>query len=517
MLVDAPADIIDEFKAFMASEEAFEFFIQGVAFDGIGYYNFQEDGRYWFSDSFWKMLGFEHPEDRPSIEDVQRMVNPADLRAGFLQGRDKLLNRSGPLDLTARFKGKGNRTITTRLLIFARYTGPMDMPRSVLFLITDKTEDAEMQARSNQQQALLKAMNDRLKRSEESLRLVFDHSPSRIWIKNDTNKIVQANRAAAHSVGREAVDLIGVPFDQCFPPSANVFLNDDREVFQSGKAVYDVEHVYAPASGSLGWASTDKIPLVLPDGETRILLISTDITEAKKKTSRLESLNRSLSEFASIMSHDLKAPARQISMFCDILDRHLTNDIGELSENTRMALDGLRMSTARMKDLIESLYALSLAETSPIPDVSFALDDAVEDALLVLQPDIEESQAVLERDVLPATRGNRVLMSQVFQNLLANSIKFAGPDTLKIEIRYTEDRIHGRHVIKVSDNGPGIAKTRAELVFEPFTRFEQGKQTEGLGLGLAISRRIVEAHGGMLSVDPDYNKGACFIISLPNG
>lgn len=225
---------------------------------------------------------------------------------------------------------------------------------------------------------------------------------------------------------------------------------------------------------------------------------------------RLEETNRELEEFAYIVSHDLQEPLRTLSFFSDVLQTDLS-DI--LPEQSRQDLQFITAAAERMQQLVRDLLALSRAGRADLKREPVQLGDCVQVALTALGTRLKESQAVVEVGPLPLVQGDRTLLTQLFQNLIGNALKFV--DKPPPRVRISAHQSDGAWVVGVRDNGIGIKPEYAQKIFAPFQRLHGQGEYEGTGIGLAICRKVVQRHGGTIWVESQPGEGAHFLFELP--
>ena len=213
-----------------------------------------------------------------------------------------------------------------------------------------------------------------------------------------------------------------------------------------------------------------------------------------------------LQTFIYAASHDLKEPLRSISSYTQLLQRQGQQQ-GDAGEYYKFILDGVNAATT----LIEQLLRLSRAGVSPRRS-TVELAAPIQTALYKLAELVKSSDAVVSLGDLPTVSVDESQFAQVFENLIDNAIKYRGGGSLLIEIS-AEEADEG-FVISVKDNGPGIEPAYHSQVFAPFKRLH-GKNIPGAGLGLSMSRKIVEAHEGRMWVESDGKSGSAFKFSLP--
>jgi two-component system, sensor histidine kinase and response regulator len=226
-------------------------------------------------------------------------------------------------------------------------------------------------------------------------------------------------------------------------------------------------------------------------------------------TAELERSNTELLQFARVASHDLKEPLRTVRSFIELLrDRYAEKLDDDGKEFIAFAIDG----STRMERLITDLlaYARVGAESKPtqVVDMSVAVDEAIE-SLATL---ISDRGAAVTRDDLPTVVGDPSQMSQLFQNLIGNAIKYCEnaprvhvSGTLEIETA----------TFSVSDNGLGIDAANLDRVFEVFKRCHSRARFDGTGVGLSICKKSVERHGGKIWVCSQPGTGSTFSFTLP--
>lgn len=219
--------------------------------------------------------------------------------------------------------------------------------------------------------------------------------------------------------------------------------------------------------------------------------------------------NKDLEEFAYVASHDLREPLRKMISFSDLLRR----DLGDaVNEKVQRDLGFIRDSAERMQRLMDDLLALSGVSRAPAKREQLALDQCVDAALQALQARIEERGAVVERDALPQVWGDRAILTQLYQNLISNGVKFNDGKPPRIHI--TAEKTPHRWIFGVADNGIGIGSQYAKQIFRPFHRLHGSREYEGSGIGLAICQKAVERHGGEIWVEPSRMGGSHFRFCL---
>ena len=220
--------------------------------------------------------------------------------------------------------------------------------------------------------------------------------------------------------------------------------------------------------------------------------------------------NRELEQFAHIAGHDLQEPLRTISGFCYLLEE----TYGEkLDAQAKDWMHEIVAGTQRMQQFLEDL----LTYASIGGDQVLTLTDCnatCEEAIQNLDAAIQKSGAVVTQHGLPNLMAHRSKLVQLFQNLIGNALKFHGDQPPQVEI--TAVRLEQEWLFSVRDNGIGIASKHFERIFRMFQRLHSRDEYPGTGIGLAICQRIVELHGGRMSVESQLNQGSVFNFTIPS-
>jgi PAS domain S-box-containing protein len=232
----------------------------------------------------------------------------------------------------------------------------------------------------------------------------------------------------------------------------------------------------------------------------------------EQSVKNLAAANAELEEFSSVASHDLQEPIRNLLSYVALLQEDLP---GDLPPDAVQDLEYIKRSAARMQELVQDLLTLSRVGRRELEVGDVVLEDCVKESLAALDVALRESDAVCEFARLPNVRGDRRLLTQLYQNLISNANKFRQKGTSP-KIQLTAERGPlGEWVFGVRDNGIGIPPQYAEEVFTPFKRLHGRQQYGGSGVGLAICRKAVERHGGRIWVESELGQGAYFQFTLP--
>ncbi len=231
-----------------------------------------------------------------------------------------------------------------------------------------------------------------------------------------------------------------------------------------------------------------------------------------ERTAELTALNKELESFSYSVSHDLRAPLRAVTGFAEILlQRH-----GEkLDDKGRRYLENIFKAGQRMEQLINELLSYSRLGRAAVRRLPVPLADLLKEVAEALIPQLEALHGSLEwPPEMPTVSADPVLLRQVFLNLLDNAVKYAKPE-VPPKIRISTEKKQGRIVIRVSDNGIGIAPEYHEKIFHIFQRLHSHDKIPGTGIGLATVKKATELMGGSVSVESKPDEGSTFIIELP--
>jgi len=227
------------------------------------------------------------------------------------------------------------------------------------------------------------------------------------------------------------------------------------------------------------------------------------------RTRELEEMNTELQQFAYVASHDLQEPLRTITSFSQLLASRYR---GKLDADADEFIGYIVTASRRMTDLINGLLQLVRLRKNTQPIAAVPFEKLLQEAEISLKAAIRESGARIEHGELPSLVVDSVQFSQVLQNLISNAIRYRSADPPFIRISARRDR--GNWIFSVNDNGCGFDQEFAERIFGLFQRLH-GREVEGTGMGLSISRKIVERHGGRIWAESKEDEGSTFFFSLP--
>ena len=229
-----------------------------------------------------------------------------------------------------------------------------------------------------------------------------------------------------------------------------------------------------------------------------------------KQADELARSNADLQQFAYIASHDLQEPLRLIAIYAELLKRRYQGHLDAESDRfITVIIDGVRRMETLVRDLLS--YSRVIHAGTPVRE-QVDIAEALKVAIANLEVVIRESGATIHWETLPTIACERLELTQVFQNLLSNALKYRGQAPPRIDVTAELDR--GEWVFSVRDNGIGIHPDYHESIFSPFKRLH-GREYPGTGIGLALCRRIVERQRGRIWVESEPGQGAAFRFSIP--
>jgi PAS domain S-box-containing protein len=351
-----------------------------------------------------------------------------------------------------------------------------------------------------------KKMEERLKNRERELQIIFDSVPAMIWYKDKKNNILRVNKRAAEAMGRPVEEIEGKSSELLFPDEAQGYYENDLKVMETGEPRRNIEEPLQTASGEKLWVRTDKVPFIDDEGNiSGLIVLSKDITEEKKlqeeliKNERLAAIGR----LASVIGHELRNPLGVINNSTYYLNAKL-RDIDDPKVARHLQI--MEREVERSNKIISDLLDFSRGIKPPNKDLT-QMEQVIKNAFERVEiPD--NIQVVTRLEELPPLYMDSDMMLRVFINLISNAVD-AILDGGKIKVSAKGE--NGKVIIKLVDTGVGIPEENMDKLFTPLF----STKAKGVGLGLHVTRELVQAHNGSIDVESTLGDGTVFTVILP--
>jgi PAS domain S-box-containing protein len=424
------------------------------------------------------------------------------LADGLRSAEDALAQQIGTgIELTGRRKNGSEFPIELML-------SPLDSVEGIL--VTAAIRDISVR----------KDAEKHLAQMEARYRGLLEAAPDAMVVVNQGGEIVLLNLQAEKQFGYRRDELLGQQVKNIIPEGFAERLRADGLRSEEDALAQQIG-TGLELTGRRKDGSEFPIELMLSPLESaegiQVTAAIRDITTRKKAEAHLlqkvEELNRSneeLGQFAYIASHDLQEPLRMVASYTQLLSRRYKGKLdSDADDFIAFAVDG----ASRMQRLIKDLLAYSRVGTKGTDLRETSSEGALQQALMNLRGAIEESGALVTHDLLPAVQADGMQLIQLFQNLVGNAIKYQRPGVPRVHVSAAKNG-ENRWIFSVRDNGLGIDSQYFEKIFGVFQRLHKRDEFAGTGIGLAICKKIVERHGGNISVESQPGQGSTFRFDL---
>lgn len=365
------------------------------------------------------------------------------------------------------------------------------------------------------------AIERSLERKQHEFETLVANLPDFITRSRPDTTLTYVNEHYARFAGYNVEEMLGRKFLDFTPESQRPGLMQHFAKLSLEEPIATMEQPMVRFDGERRWYLWSNL-MVFEDGvPVELVSVGRDITESREARERIAAQSRELSlrndaleQFGGIVSHDLKAPLRQIRLFADMIAEDVAaGKFNDLETYSTHVSERARL----LQRMITSLFEYSQLAHQALNRTHFEVTSAIAAAWDNLSVNVAETGARLRDDTNAVVSADFDLVTQLLQNLLANSLKYQ-PAGQTPEIRVTSRYDDGLVSILVEDNGIGIDPAKAESIFGVFQRLHGDEHTyPGSGIGLSLCRRIAESHGGGIVLDPEFSDGARFIVHLPFG
>jgi PAS domain S-box-containing protein len=401
-----------------------------------------------------------------------------------------------------------------------RYWRPLNSPafndKKELVYIIHRVEDVTELLRIQQEQEKNRAD---LMASEERFRMLLESAPDAVVILDEAGLIQLVNIQAEKVFEYDRGELLGKSVDVLIP---GLFLNTEVshllgeriELFCNKKdgTEFPAEISLSPIESESGVLISAAIRdvTVRKANEAKIRELNATLEKkVEERTVELANTNKELEQFAYVASHDLQEPLRMVSSFLQLLQKKYSGQLDEKAEGyINYAVDG----SERMKRLILDLLEYSRIGTNADNFVDVDLKEVLEYLNVIFENELQETSATINYSSLPTIRANKTQITQLFQNLISNSLKYRSDKKPVITITVTDKAKYWEFAF--SDNGIGIDKQFFNKIFIVFQRLHNVSEYSGTGIGLALCKKIVEAHKGKIWIESAIGHGTTFYFTI---
>ncbi len=516
MLVELEQSTVS-IERFRSSQQQLEVALNGGEV-GLWDWDTKTDQVY-YSAILKRQLGYPEDASWNQLSDFESRLHPDDHEAVMATVQEYLFQRTAEYQATFRLRCQDGtyRWILSKGVGEFDEQGEAERLTGVHIDVTERVSHAESLAELNSElerrATLLQLATDKTRLSEERLSLAVHGTSDGLWDWNvETNEMWFSPRYK---------ELLGLDRSDSFPEVLESFADrlhpEDKAATWAAvedhfdrDLPFDVEFRLLRKAGDYCWfrsrgaATRDEAGIV-----NRMSGSIQDVTDAKRYHLALEQSNQDLEQFAYVSSHDLQEPLRKVSSFCELL----LEEYGEKLDGDGLlylgyAVDGAR----RMQTLIRDLLAFSRVRSQGKPLADTCLDESLDAALRNLDVAIDEASATITRDPLPNAWADPRQLTQLFQNLIGNAIKYRSNDEPKIHIGVVEDE--ETFIISVRDDGIGISPEYHDRIFGVFKRLHGRGEHSGTGIGLAICKQIVDRWRGKIWVESEEDCGSVFNFTV---
>jgi two-component system, chemotaxis family, sensor kinase Cph1 len=362
----------------------------------------------------------------------------------------------------------------------------------------------------------LELQNEELRRTQAELEVsreryfdLYDLAPVGYFTLDEAGLILEANLTATKLLGVTRAALVNRPLSQfVLPEDQDVYYLHRKAILETGVSQIG-EMRLLNRDGVPFWVRVQASTAVDAEGMRLYRVVVSDITENKRAERAMQMASADLRDFAYALTHDLREPLRTVLLFTQLLEQELAGSLSEdAARYIALSVEGGMRMDALLKGLIDYWGITDRSEDSLSP---VDCNRLLAQALSSLTVSIQQSGATVTSDPLPTLTSEEGMLTQLFQNLVGNAIKYRSEAPPQIHISAVKTA--EGWLFSVRDNGIGIAPADAEWVFGMFKRLH-GKEIPGTGIGLALCRKVVERHGGRIWVESEAGRGSTFKFTI---
>ncbi|WP_405376728.1 chemotaxis protein CheB [Nonlabens sp. Asnod3-A02] len=454
------------------------------------------------SSSIWNYAGYNEQQIiNLGANVLSEIINPEDLPA-VIDHHDKIKSLKDEEELQIEYR------IVHK-----------DTKQNIWVLSTDKVHERDEEGNVNSIIGVaiittkLKRMEQKVRDGEQRYRLALESTNSGLWEWMD----IKEDKLWWSDVIYDEIGVSKKTYEPSFSSFVQLIEPDQQSDFQEkiqehidNEQPFIQEVLFKTKNNGDKWFKINAQVQKEVNGKIKMIGTILNIDSNKVSQKKMENLNIELERFAYLASHDLKEPLRTITSFTDLFKEEYS-DI--LDQNAFQYLDFIEQASSRMITLTNDLLIYSQLDDKSLNFEKVNFNDIVHDVLKDLKTAIDDNKAVINVDKLPEVVCDKSQIRQLFQNLIANGLKYRGEKSPLIHISHKSSG--DNYEFTISDNGIGIDDKYQDIIFDVFKRLHSQEEYEGTGIGLANCKRIIDNHNGIINVKSKLNKGSDFIFQLP--
>lgn len=354
----------------------------------------------------------------------------------------------------------------------------------------------------------------------ETYKAVFNSAPDGLIVANNQGEILLINYQVEKLFGYTKSELIGKKIELIIPKRFHEKHSEQRSDYAKKPSIREMgakKELWALRKDGTEFSVEISLSPIQLENRTLISAAIRDVSEKKKveleienQNKRLLRQNKELEQFTYLTSHDLHEPIQSLISFSSLLKSEYEKELGELGNQY---VDFISKSSSRLQELVKGLMYYSLIgkeKEMKLVDYNEILDEII----FELAPSIKKNQIKIIKQKLPTIMSHSTEIKQLFKNLIENAIKFRKKDCL-LEISITASKKNEFWFFSIEDNGIGIESHNKNIIFVIFKRLHNRNEYDGIGIGLAHCKKIIELHGGEIWVDSKLGEGSKFNFSIP--